>query len=303
MLLSPKYIIPNMRRSALLHYISVAFLATTTCAGPVGYNLRRHDYGSGHGQKVLITTEIVFTKTLTLEVDICDLMPCTSQDLIEPTQIPSLEAAMANITITSADTGIINLELTPSTTQNLYPLPTLTPSTDEGRYTTTSSPSPETTQSTNSQSINVYSVSSLPSPTLIETTTILSVGPTSSPTLENSMSPSLPLPTYNPQYKGAVFDKNVPLAIEHNKEFSNIKTGDKCDLEVQLLACEGTMGGSILQCGQGSTYESVLSCTHGAKCFATPLEMTSGVSVTCDTEEAAAAKFGMSVEELLQKIK
>ena len=281
-LLSPKYIIPNMR---LLQYIPLAFLATTACASPVGYNLRRHDDG-GHGKKTLITTEVVFTTTLILEVDIGDF---TSQDLIEPTQTPSLEDGVVNVTVTTTDTGTVNLDLAPSTIQSSYPLPTPTPPTPEGAYTTTTSPSPETTQGPNSQPINV---SPPPGP-----------GPTLSPVPGDPTSSGLPLPTYSPQPGGPVFGENIPLAIERNKGFSTTKKGDKCDPAVQLLACEGTMGGSILQCGQGSTYESVLPCSHGTKCFATPKRMTSGVSVACDKEEDAAAKFGMTVEELIQKVK
>lgn len=280
-----------MRLSAFLQYIPVAFLVTTTCASPVGYNVRRH----GGGQKVLITTEVVFTKTLTLEVDIGDIMPCTSKDPIKPTQTLSREGGTLNDTTTTTDIGTANLESAPSTTQSTYPLPTLTSSIDGGAPTTTS------TQGPNSQPTNAYSSISSPRPT--EATTTPYVGSTPSPVPGSSTSSGLPLPTYSLQYGGAEFNENVPLAIKRNKEFSNIKNGDKCDLEGQLLACEGTMGGSILQCGQGSKYEAVLSCNRGEKCFATPKTMTSGVSVTCDTEEAAAGKFGISVEELLQKIK
>ena len=62
------------------------------------------------------------------------------------------------------------------------------------------------------------------------------------------------------------------------------------------------MGKSILQCGATKTYESVIPCLHDTRCFATPKKLIAGVMVTCDTPEAAGAKFDMSEKDLVAKI-
>jgi len=320
-----------MRLLTLLPYIA-ALLPSLASAGPLGYNLRRHE-DSAQGRKQLITTVMVFTRTIVLEID---MPPATSKTVsIEPTPPPAestpapeengpKETVTQVVTVTRKKTAT---HKQPSATESLSRLKPL-PTTEKERTTntpTTSEPVPEVTEKpypppevptlkpTSSYTLSRLNplpegpAESTPAPsadpatteatTICETTTMGTTTDT-----KPTPTPTGFVPPTDPPYSGPFLKENIPVAIKRNQKYNKIKEGDDCDPGADLLACAGTMGKSILQCESNKKYKSVHACPRGTLCFASPKLLAPGVLVTCDTPETAGKKFNMSAEDLLKKI-
>ncbi|RPB27499.1 hypothetical protein L211DRAFT_550442 [Terfezia boudieri ATCC MYA-4762] len=341
-----------MRLLTLLPYI--ALLPSFAYAGPLGYNLRRHD----EGRKQLITTVMVFTKTMVLEIDLPPVTTTTVSTEPIPPPAESTPAPGENVpevtvtqvvTVTKKKTATHEQPLAPSTTESitetlsrLRPLPTTkkekttaytgtsTTSVPVSEVTEPPSPPPEVPTHQPTSTYILSRLKPLPDPegpventtapadptttetTIAETTnakTTTEPTPTPIPEPDQSSSslPEIPtttgfVPPTDPPNIGPSFKENVPIAIKRNQEYNELKEGDECDPSASILACEGTMGKSILQCDATKKYKSVLPCLRDTRCFATPQLLAPGVLVTCDTPEAAGKKFNMSAEELLKEI-
>ncbi|KAF8428268.1 hypothetical protein EV426DRAFT_705182 [Tirmania nivea] len=146
-----------MRFSNLFPYI--ALLSSLAYAGPLDYNLRRHE-DSAQGRKQLITTVMVFTRTMVLEID---LPPVTSTAVFTETIPPPTESTPAPednipevtvtqvVTVTKKKTATHKQPPASSTTETLSRLKPL-PTTQKEKTTTykdttpTSVPVPEETE-------------------------------------------------------------------------------------------------------------------------------------------------------------
>ncbi|KAF8477343.1 hypothetical protein BDZ91DRAFT_787904 [Kalaharituber pfeilii] len=253
---------------------------------------------------------MVFTRTLTLEVDLGDTpSPTTVQ--------PELSTSPATITLsekptpttedplkgpsTSVEgkpgtvTRIITIETTITRTRtrtvpaNTEPISTSLPENSE-----TATP----TESVLGES-TVSSTTTVPAKSASVSFTFIGPGPiptdpgNKEPTTTTSFPP--PTKTVDPD----VLVDSIKRAIKLNKDFAKRETGKRCDPRV-LLACQGTAGREIIQCENG-TYQSAYKCGRNANCYAVPQELSSGTLVACLTPEDAAARFDMSVDEFNSK--
>ena len=204
-----------MRLLTLLPYITL--LPSLVYAGPLGYNLRRHE--DLPNRKQLITTVMVFTKTVVLEIDLPPVTSATFSTVPTPPPAESTPPPDENVpevtvtqivTLTKKKTATRGQPSTTETLSRLKPLPISTTSVPVPEVTEQPSPPPElpTFQPTGSYTLSrlnplpdggnqegtAESTTAPVDPTTIETTTTCKTTTTTTTTTTTE-----PAPTSTPQ--------------------------------------------------------------------------------------------------------
>ncbi|KAF8472604.1 hypothetical protein BDZ91DRAFT_790473 [Kalaharituber pfeilii] len=242
---------------------------------------------------------MVFTKTLTLEVDLGDPSPPTTvQPELSTSSVTTTLSEKPVSTPAEDEPGIVTRVTTRDTintrtrtkTVPADTEPTSTSLPEKGETTTPTETVPQVTeQPTAPPPTTVPAKSTSVSSKSVGTSPISTDLGNDKPTTTTGF--PLPTKTVDPD----LLADNIKRAIKLNKNFAKTETGERCDPDV-LLACQGTAGREIIQCEKG-TYQSAHKCTQNANCYAVPQTLGSGTLVACLTPEDAAARFDMSVEE------
>jgi len=168
-----------MRLSTLIPYITL--LPSLAYAGPLGYNLRRHE----EGRKQLITTVMVFTKTMVLEID---LPPVTSEPIPPPAgSTPAPDENVPEVTVTQ----VVTVTKKKTATQKQPPAPTTTESTTETLSRLKPLPTPKKERTTANTGTSTTTVSV---PEVTEQPSAPLEVPTPQPTTSYILSRLKPLP-------------------------------------------------------------------------------------------------------------